>query len=122
MIRQTTYDRFAHNITNRGISAWILAALLTGFYLALYFTEWLTPIAKSIGLDGKWTLYGLIYTIAIVTGGLFVIRRYKHNRYQVIRTCVVMFVQSVLAFALPQFLKAIRPVVVNSISKNLELL
>ena len=107
MIRQTTYDRFAHDITNRGISAWILAALLTGFYLALYFTEWFTPIAKSIGLDGKWTLYGLIYTIAVVAGGLFVIRRYKHNRYQIIRTCVVMFVQSVLAFALPQFLKAI---------------
>ena len=65
MIRQTTYDRFTHDITNRGVSAWILAAILTGFYLVLYFTEWLTPIAQAMGLDGKWTLYGLLYTIAI---------------------------------------------------------
>ena len=51
MIRQTTYDRFAHDITNRGISAWLLAALLISFYLVLYFTEGLTPVAKAIGLD-----------------------------------------------------------------------
>jgi ferredoxin-type protein NapH len=105
MVRQTTADRLAHDITNRGASAWILAAALTVFYLVLYYTETFTAVAKAIGLDSKWTLYGLLYTIAIVSGGIFVIRRYRHNRYQVIRTIVVMTTQITLAFSIPQVLK-----------------
>ena len=46
-----------------------------------------------------------MYTIAIVWGGLVFIRKYKHNRYQVVRTIVVMFVQVVFAFSIPQILK-----------------
>ena len=104
MTKQGLAGRLAHDLTHRGVSAWILCALLTGFYCVLYFTEGFTGPAKALGLDSKWTLYGLIYTIAIVSGGLYVIRKYKHNRYQIVRTAVVMFCQSVLAFALPHIL------------------
>jgi polyferredoxin len=58
-----------------------------------------------MGLGSKWTLYGLLYSIAIVAGGIYVIRKYNHNRYQIVRTCVVMFVQVVFAFAIPHILK-----------------
>ena len=56
-------------------------------------------------LDSRWTLYGLVYTMAVTAGGLFVIGRYLHNRYQVVRTLVVMGVQSVFGFAVPLVLK-----------------
>ena len=104
MVRPGTWNRLARDITHRGVSAWALSAVLFSFYVILYFTEWFSAPAKSIGLGSKWTLYGLLYTTAIVGGGVYVIRKYKHNRYQIVRTCVVMFVQVVLAFAVPHIL------------------
>jgi polyferredoxin len=106
MTREGVFDRLAHDVTHRGVSAWLLSASLFACYLALYYTELFTTAAKAIGLDSKWTLYGLLYTIAIVGGGVYVIRKYRHNRYQIVRTSVVMFVQAVFAFSIPQILKA----------------
>ena len=94
-----------HDLKNRGATAWLLSALLTGFYLVLYFTEWLSAPARAMGLDNKWTLYGVLYTLAVTLGGLWVIRKYRHNRYQVVRTSVVIFVQSTFAFSIPHLLK-----------------
>lgn len=105
MTKSGTAHWLLHDVKNRGITAWLLSALFTGFYVVLYFTEWLTPVARAIGLDSKWTLYGLLYTIAITTGGIYVIRKYRHNRYQVIRTAVVIFVQATFAFSIPLLLK-----------------
>jgi ferredoxin-type protein NapH len=96
----------AHQLTHRGPAAWVLSALLFGFYIVLYYTEAFAAPARAIGLQSKWDFYGLIYTLAVVIGGSFVIRRYRHNRYQVVRTSVVMLVQCTLAFALPQVLRA----------------
>lgn len=67
-----------------------------------------TDFAKSLGLPGKWMLYGLIYTICITTGGLYVIWKYRHNRYQVIRTSVVIFVQATFGFSVPWIMKIIK--------------
>jgi ferredoxin-type protein NapH len=105
MVRQGKAAWLAHDLTHRGVTAWLLTALLTGFYLVLYYTEIFTGVARAIGLDGKWTFYGLVYTTAIVVGGVFVLRKYRHNRYQVVRTSVVMFVQVVFAFSIPAILK-----------------
>jgi ferredoxin-type protein NapH len=104
MVRQGKVSWLVHDITNRGITAWLLTAILVVFYLELYYTERFTIVASAIGLDSKWTLYGLLYTVAIVTGGIHVIRKYRHNKYQVVRTSVVMFVQVVFAFAVPHIL------------------
>jgi polyferredoxin len=104
MIRPGLGDRLAHDVTNRGVTAWLISALLFGFYLVLYFTEWFTPVALALHLGSKWTLYGTLYTLAILIGGSFMLRRYAHNRYQVIRTISVMCVQLLFAYSLPQFL------------------
>jgi hypothetical protein len=56
------------------------------------------------GLDSKWTLYGLLYSMAVTAGGLFMLGRYAHNRYQVVRTLVVMGVQVSFGFAVPVLL------------------
>jgi polyferredoxin len=53
----------------------------------------------------RWTIYGLLYTVAIVLGGLWVSYKYRHNRYQLVRTAVVMFVQVSFAFSIPTLLK-----------------
>ncbi len=105
MVRQGKAAWLAHDLTHRGVTAWLLSALLVAFYLVLYYTELFTGAARAIGLDGKWTLYGILYSLAIVIGGIFVLRKYRHNRYQVVRTAVVMFVQVVFAFSIPEILK-----------------
>ena len=108
LIRTGKLEWLSHDITHRGVTAWLLSALLFAFYLALYFTEWFSAPAAALGLGNKWTLYGLLYTIAITAGGLYVIRKYRHNRYQIVRTSVVIFVQATLAFAIPHILKFLR--------------
>ena len=50
MIRATPRGRLAHDITNRGATAWMVSALLFAFYIVLYFTEWLTPVAAALHL------------------------------------------------------------------------
>jgi ferredoxin-type protein NapH len=104
MVREGKLSWLAHDLTHRGITAWLLTAILAGFYLVLYYMELFTGAARAMGLDSKWTLYGLIYTAAILAGGIHVLRKYRHNRYQVVRTSVVMFVQAVFAFSIPQIL------------------
>jgi len=105
MVRPGKLNWFVHDITHRGVTAWLLSGLLFAFYIVLYYTEVFTQAAVRVGLGSKWTLYGLLYSIAIVAGGIYVIRKYKHNRYQIVRTCFVMFVQVVFAFAIPHILK-----------------
>jgi polyferredoxin len=57
--------------------------------------------AEALGLKSKWTLYGLLYTLAMVAGGLYVLRRHGNSPYQRARTLCVVAVQVVFAFALP---------------------
>jgi ferredoxin-type protein NapH len=96
---------------NRSILAWLLSALLTVTYLLLY----LGPIpslglrvdvfqagAHALGLASKWTLYGLLYTIAMIAGGAYFLRRHGRNSpYQKVRTTVVVLVQVVFGFSVP---------------------
>ncbi len=105
MTRSGARHWLLHDVKNRGVTAWLLGGLFTAFYLALYFTDWLTLVARGIGLDNKWTLYGALYTLAVTAGGAYVIRKYRHNRYQVVRTLVVIFVQATFAFSIPHLLK-----------------
>lgn len=195
MKRATAIGWLKHDVTNRGITAWLLSGLLLGFYVLLYFGHiiakfyttktvkgqqivervgWpvlhnivfavilvlvvtggimaflrekeepeggkhilyftaggvlltlamyvlpdiyhlmgltgqpFSQFAKDIGLPGKWMLYGLIYSIAITSGGLYVIWKYKHNKYQIVRTSVVIFVQIVFGFSIPWIMKMIK--------------
>jgi polyferredoxin len=118
MRQRGTLGWLKHDITNRGVTAWLLAGALLAFYLALYFGGqkifgWQTPDVFGTMLAGlgapdwfnKWTLYGALYTVAITGGGIYMFKKYGHNRYQVVRTAVVIAVQISLAFALPILLK-----------------
>ena len=107
-------DTYQRPASNRSPLAWLLSALLIVCYLLLYFgpmprlglrIDVFQVAAEALHLGSKWTLYGLIYTIAMVAGGFYFLRRHGNSRYQRIRTTCVVLVQVVLAFALPLVLK-----------------
>lgn len=104
-----------HNpATNRGAIAWGIGVLMTGFYIILYwYPHYLEGLIRtmdslSLNLRGKvsdqWFLYGVFYTLAVLIMGFRFIGKYRHSRYQIIRTISVMFFQLGFAFLLPSLL------------------
>ena len=113
MIKATFNGWLRHDLSNRGITAWLTSFVLFSFYIMLYFGDRLfytkndpfVVVANMLKLPDKWILYGLIYTLFIIAFGLRVIIKYKHNKYQIIRTISVIFFQIVFAFSIPWILK-----------------
>lgn len=115
------------SLTSRGLIAWAAGIVLTAFYVVLY---WYAPL---LGLGGEgeansglvamfdpfsmllkgqpasqWFVYGTLYTLAILFLGVKFIVKYRHNRYQVIRTLSVMFFQLAFAFLIPELLEGLQ--------------
>lgn len=67
----------------------------------------------SLALNGKvasqWFVYGTLYTIAILGLGYKFILKYRHNKYQLVRTISVMFFQLGFAFLIPEILQKLNP-------------
>jgi len=106
---------FFSSSMNRGWIGWGLGIVMTGFYVVLYWfgdrlergVEWISPLAGLLGVTAdRWFLYGFLYTAAILVFGTRMLVKYRHNRYQQVRTLSVMFFQFGFAFLLPQLLKA----------------
>jgi len=111
-------NTYQHTVSNRAWIAWVLSALLFAAYVLLYFGplpslglrfDLLQRLAEAAGqslglpvvLHSKWILYGTLYTLAMITGGAFVLRRHGNSRYQRVRTITVVSVQVLFAFMLP---------------------
>jgi ferredoxin-type protein NapH len=111
-------NTYQHPASNRSWVAWTLSALLFLAYVLLYFGpmpalglrfDLLQRAAEVAGtalglpavLHSKWILYGTVYTLAMILGGAFVLRRHGNSPYQRIRTTSVVTVQVVFAFFLP---------------------
>ncbi len=107
-------DTFRHPATSRKWLGIIIGTFLILFYIVLYFypelmTSWVALVDPiSFWLKGSeaghFFLYGLLYTISVVVMGVRMIIKYRHNRYQIVRTLSVMFFQTTLAFILPEIL------------------
>lgn len=93
--------------------------ILTGtflivFYILLYFfpeymTNWVLtvdPISMMLSGNGAghFFLYGFIYTVCILVMGVRMIIKYRHSKYQIVRTISVMFFQTAFAFVIPEIL------------------
>ncbi len=112
------------SLSSRGAVGWVLGVILTGFYVLLYWY----PFVLGLGSDGaentglvrlfdplslllnghaasQWFVYGTLYTVAITSLGVKFILKYRHNRYQKIRTIVVMISQFFLAYFIPEILE-----------------
>lgn len=128
------------SFTNRGVLGWVTGIILTGFYILLYWYPHLlgTPSGEGevnrgiVGLfdplcmffKGKpasqWFVYGTIYTLVILTLGVKFIYKYRHNRYQLIRTIVVIISQLFLAYLIPEMLEGMNYGSDNYFGKDLK--
>lgn len=97
---------YQSSVKSRGLWAWGLSALLFAFYILIYFTPVFDPLARALGLESKWNLYGVMYTLAIVVGGTYFIKVHGNSRYQKIRTLSLIVVQVVFAFSIPLVMQA----------------
>lgn len=113
---------FSGSLTGRGILGWLAGIVFTGFYICLYwFPEFLGVVSgqENTGLArlfdplsqwmqgrpaNQWFVYGTFYTISVVLLGIKMLVKYRHNKYQQVRTASVMFFQTAFAFLLPAFL------------------
>lgn len=114
------------SISSRGAIGWIIGVALTSFYIFLYwYPQYLGQGSGDTGntgligffdplsmfLKGKpasqWFVYGVLYTLAILGFGFKFILKYKHNKYQQLRTISVMFFQLAFAFLLPEILQGL---------------
>ncbi|MCB1314483.1 MAG: 4Fe-4S binding protein, partial [Leptospiraceae bacterium] len=64
------------------------------------------PLARIIRnrAADNWFFYGTMYTYAMLLFGLRMFMKYRHNRYQILRTISVMFFQLGFAYLIPHFL------------------
>ncbi len=92
----------------------VTGIFLIAFYVLLYFfpeyiTNWtlmLDPISKSLSGNtaSQWFLYGFLYTSVMLVMGIRMLIKYRHNRYQLIRTSSIIFFQTAFAFLIPEFM------------------
>jgi polyferredoxin len=110
-------DTYHHPMRRRQPVAWALSALLVVSYILLYFgaipslglqVDVFERLAHILHLKDKWLLYGTVYTLAMIIGGAYVLRRHGNSPYQRVRTVTVVAVQIVFAFALPIVLQVFR--------------
>ncbi|MBC7887586.1 MAG: 4Fe-4S binding protein [Ferruginibacter sp.] len=116
------------SISSKGLWGWVTGIVLTALYIFLYWY----PEYLGMGKDGtankglvgffdplsyflnghaatQWFVYGTLYTMAIVGFGYKFILKYRHNKYQLVRTISVMFFQLGFAFLIPEILAKLNP-------------
>lgn len=115
-----------NSLSSRGVVGYSIGIILTAFYVIIYWFPSLLGLGEngnantglvalfdplSMFLNGKiasqWFVYGTLYTLCIVSLGYKFILKYRHNRYQVIRTIVVMVSQFFLAYFIPEILEGL---------------
>ena len=110
------------SLSSRGYLAWVAGVSLTGFYIVLYFYPQFLGLAKEGANSGlvaffdplsnllsgnpasQWFVYGTLYTLAILSFGIKFLWKYRHNRYERLRTFSVMFFQLAFAFLIPELM------------------
>lgn len=103
-------------LSSRGLIAWGLGIGLTLFYIQLYWfpdhLKELTPLFDSLSMllrdkeADRWFMYGSIYTFVILLLGIKFILKHRHNPYQLLRTCSLIFSQFVFAYFLPLIMES----------------
>jgi len=107
---------YFNSFSSRGILGWIAGIALTTFYIQIYwFSSSLEELINlfdpmSFLFRGKpadqWFVYGSIYTFVIFFLGIKFIIKYRHNKYQIVRTISVIFFQLIFAYFLPFILES----------------
>ena len=87
---------------------------LISFYILLYFypyyiTNWVhlvDPISEALSGNkaSQWFLYGFLYCSVMLVMGIRMFIKYRHNRYQLVRTSSILFFQLGFAFIIPEIM------------------
>lgn len=113
-----------NTLTNKGIWGWALGLILTGFYVIIYwYPQYLGYGTGANGLNtglvalfdtlsqffkgkqaSQWFVYGTLYTVIIIALGIKFLYKYRHNRYQKLRTYAVIGAQLGFAYLIPEIL------------------
>ncbi|WP_299669332.1 4Fe-4S binding protein [uncultured Polaribacter sp.] len=109
---------YLNSATNRGWIAWLVLIFLVSFYLTLYFmpdyvVNWtfiLDPISQALAgrPASQWFVYGFLYCTIMLTMGVRMFIKYRHNKYQIVRTISVLFFQIVFAFLIPEIMASLQ--------------
>jgi len=114
-----------NTFTAVGAGGWLLGIIITGFYTAYYFlyqdqdliapgiqyrpsiTHMFDPLSQLLRNRNAdiWFVYGACYTIAVLIMGIKALAKYRHSKYQIIRTCSIMFCQFGFAFMVPSIME-----------------
>lgn len=123
-----SWGRDARDAGPEDYSGWL--GILAGtyfiaFYVLLYWghqhigawVHMVSPISEGIyqffsgkdegGEASQWFLYGLMYCFIMLVMGIRTISKYRHNKYQIVRTISVTFFQLAFAFMIPEILVAL---------------
>jgi len=89
--------------------AWLIAFYILLYFYPEYMTNWVImvdPVSKMLSGNeaGRFFLYGFIYTLCILVMGIRMMITYRHSKYQLLRTCSVMFFQTAFAFLIPEIM------------------
>lgn len=89
--------------------SWLIAFYVLLYFYPEYMTNWVVmvdPVSKLLNGNeaGRFFLYGFIYTLCILVMGVRMIINYRHSKYQILRTCSVMFFQTAFAFLIPEIM------------------
>ncbi|MGB0167067.1 MAG: 4Fe-4S binding protein [Luteibaculum sp.] len=105
---------YHRNLSNRKVPAYLLGAYLIAFYILLYWfpayiVNWVYLVdGLSLALSGnpasQWFLYGFLYCVVMLVMGVRMFIKYRHSKYQMLRTFSVLFFQLSFAFIIPEIL------------------
>jgi len=111
------HGNFQRSFQRRGNAAWFLFMALAIFYIFYYWwpgylkgvTRMMDPLSlllRGVPAD-HWFLYSYLYTVAVLLMAIRMFYRFRHSRYQIIRTASITFFQLVLAFLVPSILRSL---------------
>jgi Pyruvate/2-oxoacid:ferredoxin oxidoreductase delta subunit len=89
--------------------SWLIAFYVFLYFYPEYMTNWVImvdPVSKFLngGEAGRFFFYGFLYTLCILVMGIRMLINYHHSKYQILRTCSVMFFQTAFAFLIPEIM------------------
>jgi ferredoxin-type protein NapH len=113
---------YFNSLTNKGALGWLVGIILTGFYIFLYWYPELLgqsadgntgivalfdPLSQFFKGQAatQWFVYGTLYTLIILSLGIKFMYKYRHNRYQLIRTISVVIAQLFFAYLIPEIME-----------------
>ncbi|MEM9931798.1 MAG: hypothetical protein AAF840_18510, partial [Bacteroidota bacterium] len=128
LFAHNSFGRDARDAGPEGLSGYLgifAGTYFIAFYVLLYWAShhivgWVamvSPLSEGIyqffsgkdsgGQASQWFLYGLMYCLIMVVMGVRMISKYRHNKYQIVRTISVLFFQLAFAFMIPEILVAL---------------